>query len=213
MAGADVEVDKGKNQDSMARSRHDTRNRPKGRRARGSGMGPARPCSQPRERHGSTCSARAVARAGQSIFERSTAIPRVGRHAGAGAAVLLVPRVGADAEDTRLARPPARGEGCGVESVIGMPDFVRRTHGVEAATDSPQKIFADSGNILGSALLKVRRGAPPTPHPNAAPQGPEQFRGGAFFCGTGPQLIGPSVRAAVSRLTPRAPDTPTPGRS
>ena len=60
--------------------------------------------------------------------------PRFCRDPGVGAALLVVPGVGADAQDTRTARAPARGEGRGVESVIGMPDCVRRTHGVVVAT-------------------------------------------------------------------------------
>jgi hypothetical protein len=43
--------------------------------------------------------------------------PRVGRHPRAGAAVLVVPGNGADAEDPRVACPTARGKGRGVEPV------------------------------------------------------------------------------------------------
>jgi hypothetical protein len=48
-------------------------------------------------------------------FGRSTVI--LGRNARAGAAVLVVPRVGAHAEDPRIARLTACGKGSGVEPV------------------------------------------------------------------------------------------------
>jgi hypothetical protein len=49
---------------------------------------------------------------------RSTS-PRVGCHPRARAAVLMVPGIGADAEDPRATRPAACGEGCSVEPMIG----------------------------------------------------------------------------------------------
>jgi hypothetical protein len=51
--------------------------------------------------------------------------PRLGRDPCPGAAMLLVPRVGADAGDPRLARAPACSKDRGVESVIWMSTLAR----------------------------------------------------------------------------------------
>jgi hypothetical protein len=70
---------------------------------------------------GSTCFVLVVGQVEQSTCGKSIVTPRVRSHPGTGAAVLLVPRGGADAEDPRFARAPACGEGRGLESMIPRP--------------------------------------------------------------------------------------------
>jgi hypothetical protein len=73
--------------------------------------------------------------------ERRPASPRIGRYPRAGIALLVVPGIGADAENSRFACPAASREGHGLEPVIGA---ARRCSGARGVELMPQKAPTDS---------------------------------------------------------------------
>jgi hypothetical protein len=93
-----------------------------------------------------------VHESGNRPAEGRSSPARVGRHPRAGAAVLVVPGIGADAEDPRAARHAARGKGCGVEPVTPR---VRRCNGPATGGE-----WEDSGGLRPRVChaLRVARG-------------------------------------------------------